>query len=89
MSATIERAEALGGPLDARRDPDALAALWAMTPDERIAAMWRGELTLFQLSKWSSARLDEVPTIGGEFAYHVIRDPEWCEPSRPARRQPR
>ena len=31
-----------------------LDALWAMSPADRIAAMWRGDLTLFQLTSWSS-----------------------------------
>jgi hypothetical protein len=33
---------------------DGYRALWAMTRDERIAAMWRGELTTRQLCQWSS-----------------------------------
>ncbi len=53
--------------------------LWAMTRDERIAAMWRGELTTRQLCQWSSRAQHEVPLLGGEFAWIVMRTPEWAE----------
>ena len=56
------------------------AALWAMTPAERIEAMWAGRLTLSQLTEWSGRRPDEVPRLGGELAYIVMRTPEWDEP---------
>jgi hypothetical protein len=58
---------------------DELAALWAMTAAERVEAMWRGELSLAQLCKWSSRRPDEVPLISGEFAWIVIRTPAWAD----------
>jgi hypothetical protein len=60
---------------------DANRALWAMTRDERIAAMWRGELSLRQLCQWSSRAQHEVPLLGGEFAWIVMRTPEWAEAS--------
>jgi hypothetical protein len=41
--------------------------------------MWRGDLTLYQLSRWSSHTQDEVPLLGGEFAWIVMRTPEWAE----------
>ena len=56
-----------------------LDALWAMSPADRVAAMWRGELTLFQLTRWSSRAPHEVPLLGGEFAYIVMQTPEWAE----------
>jgi hypothetical protein len=58
---------------------DAYRALWAITRDERIAAMWRGELTLRQLCQWSSCTQHEVPLLGGEFAWIVMHTPEWAE----------
>ena len=58
---------------------DAYRALWAMTRDERIAAMWRGELTTRQLCQWSSRAQHEVPLLGGEFAWIAMRTPEWAE----------
>jgi hypothetical protein len=59
----------------------ASAALWALTPEQRVAAMWRRELSLLQLTEWSRRAPREVPTINGEFAYIVIRTPEWLEAS--------
>lgn len=50
-----------------------------MTRDERIAAMWRGELTTRQLCQWSSRAQHEVPLLGGEFAWIVMRTPEWAD----------
>jgi hypothetical protein len=60
---------------------DAYRALWAMTRDERIAAMWRGELTTRQLCQWSSRAQHEVALPGGELAWIVMRTPEWAEAS--------
>ena len=60
---------------------DAHRALWALSRDERIAAMWRGELTTRQLCQWSSRAQDEIPLLGGEFAWIVMRTPDWAEPS--------
>ena len=54
-------------------------ALWAMSRSERIAAMWRSKLTMRQLSKWSSRAPDEVPLLGGDFAWIAMRTPEWAE----------
>jgi len=56
-----------------------IEALWAMTRAERIAAMWRSELTRLQLSKWSSRAPHEVPLLGDEFAWIAMRTPEWAE----------
>lgn len=64
---------------------DELQELWAMTAAQRVAAMWRGELTLRQLSKWSSRAPAEVPLLGSEFAWIAMRMPEWAEPSQHAR----
>jgi hypothetical protein len=49
-----------------------------MTRGERIAAMWRSELTLRQLCQWSSRAQHEVPMLAGEFAWIVMRTPEWA-----------
>lgn len=61
-----------------------LRALWAMTAAQRITAMWRGQLTRRQLSKWTSRAPYEVPLLGSEFAWIAMRTPEWAEPSHPA-----
>jgi hypothetical protein len=60
---------------------DAYRALWAMTRDERIAALWRGELTTRQLSQWSSRAQHEIPLLAGELAWIAMRTPEWAEAS--------
>jgi hypothetical protein len=72
--------ELFAGLAAQRRDRDAhLQALWAMTPAEREAAMWRRELTFTQLQAWASRRPEEVPLLGGEFAFIAINTPEWAE----------
>ena len=58
---------------------DESRALWAMSRSERIAAMWRSQLTTRQLSQWSSRTPHEVPLLGGEFAWIAMRTPEWAE----------
>ncbi len=55
--------------------------LWDMSPAERVAAMWRGQLTMPQLRQWSSRAPHEVPLLSGELAWIVIRTPEWAEAS--------
>jgi hypothetical protein len=65
---------------------DAHRAHWAMTRDERISAMWRGEFTTRQLCQWSSRAQHEVPLLGGEFAWIAMRTPEWAEPSNDPRK---
>jgi hypothetical protein len=78
---TVSRtALALNIPVGKTRDQQ-LDALWAMSPSERVAAMWRGDLTLYQLCRWSSRAQHEVPLLGGEFAWVVMRTPEWAEPA--------
>ncbi len=44
-----------------------LRSLWQMTPEQRVAAMHRGDLTYEQLAAWSARYPDEVPTVHGEF----------------------
>jgi hypothetical protein len=54
-----------------------------MTHDQRVTAMHQGRLSLRQLAYWSGRRGDEVPLIGGEFAYIAMYDAEYCEPAQP------
>lgn len=61
-----------------------LRALWAMTGAQRVAAMWHGQLTRRQLAKWTSRAPHEVPLLGREFAWIVLRTPEWAEPRQRA-----
>lgn len=68
-------------PLAIRNDAEEISALWTMTAAERVEAMWNGRLTLSQLCAWSSRRPNEVPLLGDEFAWIVMRAPEWVEPA--------
>jgi hypothetical protein len=51
-------------------------SLWSMSPAEREAAMWRGELTPAQLMEWARRAPWEVPTINGEWAFIAASTPE-------------
>jgi hypothetical protein len=51
----------------------------AMSRAERIAAMHEGRLSLPQLTYWSGRYGDDVPLIGGEFAYIAVFEPGYCE----------
>lgn len=53
------------------------AHLWRMTRAERIAATWRGDLSLAECLAWSRRLPDEVPLIGKEIAYIVMHTPDW------------
>jgi hypothetical protein len=56
-----------------------LEALWRMTPNERIAAMRRGSLSMEQCCAWASRYPREVPLISGEFEFIAAYMPEVCE----------
>ena len=66
---------------------DEVGRLWAMTAAERVAAMWRGELTRYQLAKWTSRARHEVPLLGNEFAWIAMRTPNGPK-RRPHQRKP-
>lgn len=61
------------------RERELSEALWAMTPAERQAAMWQGELTQAQLYEWAKNAREEVPLIDGEFAFIAAATPEVAE----------
>lgn len=49
-------------------------AFWyELAPEERVAAMRRGELTLAQLAEWSRQARHEVPLLNGEFEWIAVR----------------
>jgi hypothetical protein len=50
-----------------------------MRPEQRVAAMRRGELTLEELAAWSARHPEQVPMVNGEFEWIAIRMPEVCE----------
>jgi hypothetical protein len=56
-----------------------LRSLWQMTPQQRVAAMRRGELTLEQLAAWSARHPEQVPILNGEFEWIAAHTPEACE----------
>jgi hypothetical protein len=56
-----------------------LEALWRMTPNERIAAMRRGDLSMQQCCAWAARSPHQVPLINGEFEFIAAHIPEVCE----------
>jgi hypothetical protein len=56
-----------------------LEALWRMTPNERIAAMRRGSLSMEQCCAWAARYPHQVPLINGEFEFIAAAMPEVCE----------
>jgi len=56
-----------------------LEALWRMTPNERIAAMRRGDLTMEQCCAWAARYPQQVPLLNGEFEFIAAYRPEVCE----------
>jgi hypothetical protein len=61
------------------RQQEHMAPVWAMTVEQRIAAMRRGELTITQLTRWASRYPDQVPTINREFEFIAALTPEIAE----------
>lgn len=58
---------------------EASQRLWAMSAQERVTAMRRGELSLRQLCEWARRRPDEVPRLHGEYEFIAITTPEVVE----------
>jgi hypothetical protein len=56
-----------------------LEALWRMTPNERIAAMRRGDLSMEQCCAWAARYPRQVPLINDEFEFIAAYMPEICE----------
>jgi hypothetical protein len=50
-----------------------------MTPNERIAAMRRGSLSMEQCCAWAARYPHQVPLINGEFEFIATSMPEVCE----------
>ena len=55
---------------------DQREALWRMSPAERVAAMYRGHLTLYQCLAWAARHPEQVPTLNGEWWFIAIRTPD-------------
>jgi hypothetical protein len=64
-----------------RRNRLELLELWAMTADQRVSAMHRGELSLLQLRVWSVFFPDEVVATSlcgdGELFWILCHTPEY------------
>jgi hypothetical protein len=56
-----------------------LEAMWRMTPNERIAAMRRGDLSMEQCCAWAARYPRQVPLINDEFEFIAAYVPEVCE----------
>jgi hypothetical protein len=56
-----------------------LEALWRMTPNERIAAMRRGDLTMEQCCAWAARYPRQIPLINSEWEFIAAYMPEVCE----------
>jgi len=56
-----------------------LEAMWRMTPNERIAAMRRGDLSMEQCCAWAARYPRQVPLINGEWEFIAAYMPEVCE----------
>jgi hypothetical protein len=65
--------------IDTRPDPaweEAKRRLWAMSADERRAAMYEGRLSLRLCLHWASRAPREVPLLDGEWWFIAIFTPE-------------
>jgi hypothetical protein len=73
--------------IDTRPDPaweEAKRRLWAMTPDERRAAMYARRLPLRLCLHWASHAAHEVPRLDGEWWFIAIDTPEHADDPDPA-----
>jgi len=61
------------------RCAEASERLWALTAEERVAVMRRGELTLSQLCEWARRCPDEVPRLEGEYEFIALATPDVAE----------
>lgn len=60
-------------------DPDRLAAMWQMSPQQRSAAARRGELRLGEMCRWAARHPREVDIVNGEFFFLAALEPELAE----------
>ncbi len=62
---------------------DAERRVWRMTAEQRVAAMYAGELSFHQLCAWSSRYRDQVPVLNGEFWFLAVLTPELADAQTP------
>jgi hypothetical protein len=60
-------------------DPDRLAAMWQMSPQERSTAAHRGELSLGEMCRWAAHCPREVEIVNGEFFFLAALEAELAE----------
>ncbi len=74
-----------------RRDPaweEAKQRLWAMTADERRAAMFAGRLSLRLCLHWANHAPREVPLLNGEWWFIAVDTPEVADADELAAARP-
>jgi hypothetical protein len=59
-----------------------------MTPEERVAAFWRGDLTFEQCLEWGRRRAAEVPRLNGELAHVYMTTADYLERPCPVTGRP-
>jgi hypothetical protein len=70
----------LGRALEQRDARSAkLLDIWALSPEERVQALYDGKLTFRQCFDWAARAPHEVPRVNGEFIFIACRTPEWLE----------
>jgi len=63
---------------------DAERRVWRMTAEQRVAAMYAGELSFHQLCAWSSRYPDQVPVLDGELWFLAVLTPELADAQTPS-----
>jgi hypothetical protein len=79
MTAPAPRLHAARRAVHIEISNEAKDALWAMSLDQRITAMWAGQLSHGQLLEWTHVRPDQIPNLGGEIAWLMMFTPEFAE----------
>jgi hypothetical protein len=60
-------------------DPDRLAAMRQMSPQERSTTAHRGELSLGEICRWAARSPHEVEIVNDEFFFLAALEPELAE----------
>jgi hypothetical protein len=74
-----------------REDPERIEQMWAMRPEERVAAARAGRFTLGEMLRWASRRPSEVDLVDGEwwFIAALLADTEDEHGNLPWQQSPR
>ncbi len=82
--ARVATREALPGVTSLVTSDERIDAVWAMSPEQRIAAANRGELTLGEMLEWAARRPHEVPIVDDEFFFITALSADAEEEDAPA-----